>query len=147
MAVTASGLFVPTFLDVLDATQLAVNTGSDTFKCAMITNSSTPDFDSHDHWSDLSANEVSGTGYTAGGVALTSVTLTGASGTITFDAADVSWTTSTISSARAAVVYDDTLTSDPLVCLVDFGGDYSSANGTFSITWNASGIWTLDLTP
>lgn len=147
MAVTASGLFLPTFVDILDATQLAVNTGSDTFKVAMITNSATPDFDTHDHWSDLSSTEVSGTNYTAGGVALASVTCAGASGTIKFDAADTSWTTSTISSARAAVVYDDTLASDPLVCLVNFGGDYSSANGTFTITWNASGIWTLDLTP
>jgi len=147
MAVTASGLFLPTFLDVLDGTQLAVNTGSDTFKCGMVTNSSTPDFDTHDHWSDLSGNEVSGTGYTAGGAALTSVTLTGSSGTITFDAADVSWTSSTINDARAAVIYDDTLTNDPLIALVNFGSDYSSANGTFTITWSGSGIWTLDLTP
>ena len=147
MAVTASGMFLPTFVDILDATQLAVNTGSDTFKVAMITNSATPNFDTHDHWSDLSGTEVSGAGYSAGGVALASVTCAGSSGTIKFDAADSSWTTSTIGSARAAVVYADTLTNDPLVCLVNFVADYSSANGTFTITWNASGIWTLDLTP
>ena len=147
MAVTASGMFLPTFVDILDATQLAVNTASDTFKVGMITNSATPNFDTHDHWADLSGQEVSGTGYTAGGAALTSVTCAGSSGTIKFDAADSSWTTSTISNARAAVVYDDTLGSDPLICLVNFGADYSSANGTFTITWNASGIWTLDLTP
>jgi hypothetical protein len=64
-----------------------------------------------------------------------------------FDAADTSWTTATISSARAAVVYDDTLTNDPLICLVNFGADYASSAGTFQITWNASGIWTIDLTP
>ena len=147
MAVTASGIFVPTILDILDATQLAINTAADTFKVAMVTNSTTPDFDTHDHWSDLSATEVSGTAYTAGGAALTSVTFTGASGTVTFDAADAAWASSTIGSARAAVVYDDTVASDPLICLVDFGADYSSANGTFTITWNASGIWSLDLTP
>lgn len=147
MAVSASGLFLPTFIDILDGTQLAVNVASDTLKCAMITNSSTPDFDAHDHWSDLSSNEVSGTNYTAGGASLASVTLTGSSGTIKFDANDVSWSSSTISSARAAVIYDDTLTNDPLICLVNFGADYSSANGTFTITWNASGIFTLDLTP
>ena len=147
MAVTASGLFVLTFRDILDSTQMAVDTGSDTFKCAMITNSSTPNFETHDHWSDLSGNEVSGTGYTAGGAALTSITLGNASGTLKFDAADTSWTTATISSARAAVIYDDTLTNDPLICLVDFGADYASSAGTFQITWNASGIWTIDLTP
>ena len=117
MAVTASGMFLPTFVDILDATQLAVNTGSDTFTVAMITNSATPTFATH------------------------------ASGTSKVDAADSSWTTSTSGSARAAGVYDDTRTNDPLVCLVNFGADYSSANGTFTITWNASGIWTLDLTP
>ena len=147
MAVSASGLFVPTFLDILDATQLAVNLVGDTVKVGLITNSSTPEFDSHDHWSDLSGNEVSGTNYTAGGATLANKTLTGSSGTIKFDADDVAWSSSTISNARAAVVYDDTLTSDPLVCLVNFGADYSSANGTFTITWNASGIFTLDLTP
>ena len=147
MAVTASGLFVLTFRDILDSTQMAVDTGSDTFKCAMITNSSTPNFETHDHWSDLSGNEVSGTGYTAGGAALTSITLGNASGTLKFDAADTSWSTATISSARAAVIYDDTLANDPLICLVDFGADYASSAGTFQITWNASGIWTIDLTP
>jgi len=147
MAVTASGLFVLTFRDILDSTQMAVDTGSDTFKCAMITNSSTPNFETHDHWSDLSGNEVSGTGYTAGGAALTSITLGNDSGTLKFDAADTSWTTATISSARAAVIYDDTLTNDPLICLVNFGADYASSAGTFQITWNASGIWTIDLTP
>ena len=147
MAVTASGLFVLTFRDILDASQLAVNTGSDTIKVAMITNSSTPNFETHDHWSDLSGNEVSGSGYSAGGAALASITLGNASGTLKFDAADTSWTTATISSARAAVIYDDTLTNDPLICLVDFGADYASSAGTFQITWNASGIWTIDLTP
>ena len=147
MAVTASGLFVLTFRDILDSTQMAVDTGSDTFKCAMITNSSTPNFETHDHWSDLSGNEVSGTGYTAGGAALTSITLGNDSGTLKFDAADTSWTTATISSARAAVIYDDTLANDPLICLVNFGADYASSAGTFQITWNASGIWTIDLTP
>ena len=147
MAVTASGLFVLTFRDILDASQLAVNTGSDTIKVAMITNSSTPNFETHDHWSDLSGNEVSGTNYSAGGVALASITLANASGTLKFDAADTTWATATISSARAAVVYDDTLTNDPLICLVNFGADYASSAGTFQITWNASGIWTIDLTP
>ena len=147
MAVTASGLFVLTFRDILDASQLAVNTGSDTIKVAMITNSSTPNFETHDHWSDLSSNEVSGSGYSAGGATLGSITLANASGTLKYDAADTSWTTATISSARAAVVYDDTLTNDPLICLVNFGADYASSAGTFQITWNASGIWTIDLTP
>ena len=92
-------------------------------------------------------NEVSGTGYDAGGASLTSITFATAGGTITWDAADVEWTGSTITSARYAAIYDDSLTNDPLICAIDFGGDFSTTSGTFKITWNASGIFTLDLTP
>ncbi len=59
----------------------------------------------------------------------------------------VEWTGSTITSARYAVIYDDDLTNKPLICAIDFGGDFSTTSGTFKITWNASGIFTLDLTP
>jgi len=92
-------------------------------------------------------NEVSGTNYTAGGESLTSITFITAGGTITWDAGDVEWTASTITGARYAVIYDDTLTNKPLICAIDFTGDFSTVAGTFKITWNASGIFTLDLTP
>ena len=78
---------------------------------------------------------------------LTSITFATSGGTITWDAADVEWTSSTITSARYAAIYDDTLTNKPLICAIDFGGDFSTTSGTFKITWNASGIFTLDLTP
>ena len=45
MAVTASGVFLPTFRDVLDASQLAVNVDSDTFDLRLVDNTITPDFD------------------------------------------------------------------------------------------------------
>ena len=45
------------------------------------------------------------------------------------------------------MIYDDDLTNKPLICAIDFGGDFSTTSGTFKITWNASGIFTLDLTP
>jgi len=49
---------------------------SDTIKCALLTASYTPNLGTHIHWSDISANEVSGTGYTAGGATLASKTHT-----------------------------------------------------------------------
>ena len=58
---------------------------------------------------------------------------------------DSEWTSSTITGARYAAIYDDTLTNKPLICAIDFGGDFSTTSGTFKITWNASGIFTLDL--
>lgn len=150
MAVTASGLFVPTFINILSNT-IAADLSSETgIKCALISNSATPDFDAHDYWADLSANEVTGTNWAAGGVVLTSTTLTASGGTLTFDAADVSESTTTITNARAAVIYDDSVTTptaDALIALVDFTADYSTVAGTFAINWNASGIYTIDMTP
>lgn len=146
MAVTASGLFYPTFAAALQNT-LALDLGLETHKGALISNSATPNFDTHDHWSDLSANEVSGTGWAAGGVALTGTAVSVSSGTLVYDATDVSESGTTLTNARAYVLYADALANDDLICLVDFGADYSTSSGTFSITWNASGIFTIDLTP
>ena len=143
----ASGLYGVTFLNALK-NDLALDlddTTADRFKVMLVTSAYTPDFGAHDFKADVT-NEVAGTGYSAGGESLTSVTLTQTGGTITFDAADVTWTSSTIT-ARAAVIYDDSLASDPLIAYIDFGADKSSSNGDFVITWDASGIFSLDLTP
>jgi hypothetical protein len=143
----ASGLYGITFLNALNNT-LALDlddTTADRFKCMLVTSAYTPDFGVHDFKADVT-NEVVGTGYTAGGESLTSVTLTQSAGVITFDAADITWTSSTIT-ARAAVIYDDSLASDPLICYIDFGSDQSSSSGDFQLSFNASGIFTLDLTP
>lgn len=145
MAITASGLFFLTFEKMLN-NGAALNLEAEDTKIAMITNSATPNFDTHDFWNDLSGNEVSGSGYSAGGVALTSTEITVSSGTLVYDAADSSWTSSTISSARAAV-QQCAAVGNELVVLVNFGADYATTNGTFTIQWNASGIFTIDLTP
>jgi hypothetical protein len=123
-----------------------VDFDSDTIKVALLTSSYTPNQDSHDYWDDVSSFEVSGTGYTAGGNTLASKTVGYTSGTnvTKFDAADVSWTSSTIT-ARYAVLYDDTpatAATKPLIGYVDFGSDQSSSSGTFSIVWDAAGIFT-----
>jgi len=143
----ASGLYGITFLNALK-NDLALDlddTTADRFKAMLVTSSYTPNFGTHDFKSDVT-NEVSGTGYDAGGKSLSSVTLTQSGGTITFDAANLTWASSTIT-ARGAVVYDDSLTNDPLICYIDFGADKSSSSGDFVLTFNASGIFTLDLTP
>lgn len=143
----ASGLYAITFLNALKD-DLAVDlddTTADRFKVMLVTSSYTPDFGTHDFKADVT-NEVTGTGYSAGGESLSSVTLTQSGGTITFDADNVTWTSSTIT-ARGAVVYDNTLTDQPLICYIDFGADKSSSSGDFVLSFNASGIFTLDLTP
>ena len=143
----ASGMYGITFLNAL-RNDLALDLDDTTagrFKVMLVTSSYTPDFGTHDFKADVT-NEVVGTGYSAGGESLTSVTLTQSGGTITFDADDVTWTSSTIT-ARGAVIYDDSLTDDPLIAYIDFGADKSSSSGDFVLSFNASGIFTLDLTP
>ena len=143
----ASGMYGITFLNALK-NDLALDlddTTADRFKVMLVTSSYTPDFGTHDFKADVT-NEVVGTGYSAGGESLTSVTLTQSGGTITFDADDVTWASSTIT-ARGAVIYDDSLTDDPLIAYIDFGADKSSSAGDFVLSFNASGIFTLDLTP
>lgn len=116
---------------------------TDEFKVALVKSGYTPNVDTDDFWNDVSGEEVSGTGYTAGGVKLTSLAVTYDSATneARWDAADAEWTTSTIT-ARYAVVYKNTGTSttSPLVLYVDFGENKVSSAGTFKIVWNAIGL-------
>lgn len=151
MAITASGLFGLTLEKFLNVTSLpASGLESETaVSVAMIEDTATANFDTHDFWADLEANEVSGTGYTAGGETLTSTELTISSGVLTYDAADVSWSSSTIPDAMAAVVYfarGGASSADELILLSDFVNAASSSNGTFSIQWSASGLATIDYT-
>lgn len=150
MAVTASGLFVPTWRDILDTTQLAIDLDLDTHKGAMFTNTITPNFSTDTAYgvTPYDANEVSGTGYTAGGAALTGTTFTETpTGTLTWDATDLAWAGSTISNARCVLLYADALVGNNAIILVNFGADYSTVSGTFTIQWSASGITYLDITP
>lgn len=121
-----------------------VDWDSDTIKVALLSSSYTPNQDTHDYYDDVSAYEVTGTGYTTGGSTLASKTITydGTNNVIVLDAADVTWSSSTIT-ARYAVVYDDSgasASTKALIGYVDFGSDQSSTNGNFTITWDSTGI-------
>jgi hypothetical protein len=128
---------------LLKALNKEVDFDTDTIKVALLSSSYTPDQDAHDYLNDVSTYEVSGTGYTAGGNTLGSKTATydSANNVVILDAADTTWSSSTIT-ARYAVVYGSTGTSStsPLIGYVDFGSDQSSTNGNFTITWDSTGI-------
>lgn len=107
----------------------------DTFKLAMYTNSASFDASTTDY---TTSNEVSGTGYSAGGAALTNVTPTTSGTTALTDFADLTFSSSTIT-ARGALIYNTTTaggtgTTDTVVVL-DFGSDKSSSAGDFSIVF------------
>lgn len=151
MAVTAAGLYGLTLEKFMNATAMPTSglESETAVKVLMVTDSEVPNFDTHDFRNDITA-EVTGTGYSAGGVVLTSTELTLASGVLTYDAADPSWASSTIANAMAAVGYfarGGASSADELVFLADFVTAASSSSGTFAIQWNASGIFTVDYTP
>jgi hypothetical protein len=108
-------------------------TSGHTFNMALYTSSATLDASTTDY---SVTNEVSGTGYSAGGQALTNVNPT-TSGTTAFtDFADETWTTASIT-ARGAIIYNTTTgggtgTTDA-VCVLDFGADKTSTAGDFTV--------------
>lgn len=149
MAVTASGLYGLTLEKQLIDT-LGVSIESETLIAGlMVTDSEAPNFNTHDFRNDITA-EVTGTGYTAGGVVLTSTEVTISGGVLTYDAADSAWSSSTIANAMAEVIYvgrGGASSADELLALSDFVSAASSSGGTFTIQRSASGIWTIDYTP
>jgi len=150
MAVTASGLYLTTFIDILDTTQLAIDLDLETHKIALFSNSITPSFSADTAYgvSPYNGNEVTGTNWASGGVAVTTTTVTESpTGTLMFDAADVSVGTATFTGARFGLIYADALAGNNAIVGINFGSDYSPNAGTFSITWASTGVFALDLTP
>lgn len=148
MAITAAGLFGLTLEKYLITTG-PVSMEAETMKEFLITDSATPNFDTHDFRNDLDANEVSGPGYTAGGVAVGTTEITLSGGTLTFDAADTVYTTVTISNAMAGVLTEGNATNtiDDLILLQDFVTAASATAANFTIQHAAGGIMTWDYTP
>lgn len=142
----ASGVYGPFLRDAITNTKAFALNASDTITYEFVADAYTPNFDTHDEEADIT-NEVTGTGYTTGGETLGSPTFAIASGFATFDGTDVSLSTTTLANVRGTVIYDNTLSGDPLIVAVTFGADYSTTAGTFAITWNASGIWRIDYIP
>lgn len=99
-------------------------------------------------YADLTAELPTANGYTATGATLGSVTWTRSTGTVTFDAADTSWTLTGSITYKYGVVYDDTATNKDILGFFDVDTSSGSATtspsaGTHTITWNASGLFTL----
>lgn len=96
-------------------------------------------------YADLTAQVANGNGYTTGGKTLT-MSVSRATGTITVDCNDQSWTAATFS-AKYAVIYNDTATNKDILGVVDLettvGTGLSPSNGTLDVTINAAGLFTL----
>ena len=124
----------------------SINLATDAVKIMLVGSAYTPNIDTHTKRSDVT-NEVSGTGYTAGGIALVNktVTMNTTSDKGVFDADDITLSNATIT-ARGAVLYKargGASSADELIAYLDFGADITSTAGNFNIAFDANGIITI----
>lgn len=116
----------------------SIDFDTDSFKVMLTTSAYTEDKDAHDFRNDVT-NEVTGTGYTAGGNSATvGVTLDTANDRIDISLGGTTWPSSTIT-ARKAVYYKargGVSSADEVIAVNDFGSDVVTSSGTFTL--NAS---------
>ena len=124
---------------------------SDVLKAGIVDATITPAAsDASPTWGDYSANEVSSDGgYVAGGLTLASVTYTEVGGVATLDATDISiiQDASGFTDGYWVIIYNDTNGTDMAIAFVDLDGPVSEVAGPITISWNASGIATVTVTP
>ena len=119
--------------EILVGTHNFTTSTGDTFKIALYTSSATLGAGTTAY---SATNEVSGTGYTAGGNTLTTVTPTTSGTTALVDFADTSWSNASFT-ARGALIYNSSK-SNKAVAVLDFGGDKTVSAGTFTIQFPAA---------
>lgn len=126
---------------VLNIWKKKMDLSSDTLKVALFSSAIDPETnrDVYEKYADISANEITGTGYTAGGVTLTNVavTLDSTNHLVKLIADNPAWETSTIT-ARYAVIYDASTTDNLLIAFSDFGEDKSTSNIEFKLDYGTS---------
>jgi hypothetical protein len=120
---------------------------SGTVKIALVTTSYTPNFDTHAFYSDLTG-EASGAGYTTGGQAVDSLTITqdNTNDRAVIDFADETFSTVTVTNVNAFVLYKDTGTpaTSPLIAYIEFTeGTQSTVAGNFVVRPSATGVHTI----
>ena len=115
--------------ELMEAKHNFLASGGNTFNLALYTSSAPLDASTTAY---SATNEVSGTGYTAKGAALTNVNPTTSSTTAFTDFDDLTFSSSSIT-ARGALIFNDTASGDPAVCSLDFGADKTSSSGDFTI--------------
>lgn len=155
MAWSASKVFAAAIKDALDRTA-ALDFDADTFRAALYDNDITPDNTvaaslsayNTGQWASA-GNEVSDSGeWATGGEALVTPDIAQAGSTVKWDAADTvsSGTSATLAAVHGCLVYDDTLAAPVAnqgICYNYFGGANAVTNGTFTIVWSASGIFSI----
>lgn len=106
---------------------------TDTIKMALFTSSATLGASTTAY---STTDEVSGTGYTAGGNTLTSPVITSSGTTAYVDFADTTWTTASFT-ARGALIYNASK-SNKAIAVLDFGADKTASGGDFVVQMPAA---------
>ena len=152
MAITVSGLYAVTFKAMLNNT-VALDLEVETHKLALYS-TLTPNFatDTYQSSAPYTSNEITGGSWAAGGYTLvgTTIDITTTSGTLIYDATDVSQVTTTLTDSEGGLIYADAVTNECIAMVFWGAGDFSTSNGTFAVTWAApasGGVFAIDLTP
>ena len=127
--------------EILEAEHNFTASTGNTFKLALYDSDATLGAGTTAYSSSEEITNTSGTAYTAGGKALTSVTPTLDSSTAVCDFSDVSWTSASFT-ARGCLIYNDSHSTNASVCAIDFGGDKTATSGTFTIQFPAAAATT-----
>ena len=127
--------------EILEAEHNFTASTGNTFKLALYDSDATLGAGTTAYSTSEEITNTSGTAYTAGGKALTSVTPTLDSSTAVCDFADISWTSASFT-ARGCLIYNDSHSTDASVCAIDFGGDKTATSGTFTIQFPAAAATT-----
>ena len=126
--------------EILEAEHNFTASTGNTFKLALYDSDATLGAGTTAYSTSEEITNTSGTAYTAGGKALTSVTPTLDSSTAVCDFADVSWTSASFT-ARGCLIYNTTsitgFTANRSVCAINFGSDKTVTSGTFTIQFPA----------
>ena len=120
--------------ELLEAKHNFLLSGGSTFNIALYTSSATLSAATTAY---TTSNEVSGTNYSAKGGELARIDPSTSGTTALTDFADETFSSSTIT-ARGALIFNDSASGDPAVCVLDFGADKSSSSGDFTVVFPAA---------
>jgi len=123
--------------EVLTAVHNFTASTGNSFKLALYTSSASMGAATTAYATTNEIANTSGSAYTAGGKALTSVTPVLDGSTACCDFADISFTSASFT-ANGCLIYNDTASGDPGVCVIAFGGDKTVSSGTFTIQFPAA---------
>ena len=123
--------------EILVGTHNFTASSGNSFKLALYTSSASMGASTTAYSTSNEISNTSGSAYTAGGKALTSVTPVLDGSTAVCDFADTSFTSASFT-ARGCMIFNDSASGDPAVCVIDFGSDKTVTSGTFTIQFPAA---------